>query len=119
MPFFQSPKTGRPKRKSRAYLPAAYRDLDFLPSGTPEQRGPELTKRPTSPGNKTPVNMGRRTQKPGPSAEHSDIGAMLQRQAPPKMATAEAPVTPSPPHAGAHPPNQPRPDPIAITGDTR
>ncbi|CAH2301551.1 Hypothetical predicted protein [Pelobates cultripes] len=102
MPFFQPPKSGKAKRKTRAYLPQATHILETLLGNYQVHDNLDMEGEDTSTPKDTPTTKGRRTQKlqQGSRVEQPDIGVLLQRQAPSKMAAAEAspaPTLPTPP----------------------
>ncbi|CAH2311005.1 Hypothetical predicted protein [Pelobates cultripes] len=96
MPFFQPPKTGKAKRKIKAYYQPTLRSLETLLRdyrGYCDTRAEGESIAATA---ETPMTMKCRTQKgqQNSPAEQRDVGEMLRRQTQPKMAAEEAPSAP-------------------------
>ncbi|CAH2306821.1 Hypothetical predicted protein, partial [Pelobates cultripes] len=107
MPFFQPQKSGKVKRRLKAYPSPTISGLEDFLGGVYSRGEHTLSSDPLPTHNDTPTNMGRRMQKAqsGHPAEQPDIGALLQRQAQSKMAT-EAQQTLTTTRAASHTPTQ-------------
>ncbi|CAH2223558.1 Hypothetical predicted protein [Pelobates cultripes] len=91
MPFFQAPKTGKAKRKTRAYCQPTLHTLETFLGGYRGYNELRAEGENTTTPVDTPATMTRRSQKGQQSspAEQPDIGELLQRKVPPKMPAEE------------------------------
>ncbi|CAH2274061.1 Hypothetical predicted protein [Pelobates cultripes] len=82
MPFFQSPKTGKAKRKIKAYYQPTLRSLETFLGGYRGYNETRAEGTSTAASAETPTTMKRHTQKGQQNlpAEQPDIGEMLHSQ---------------------------------------
>ncbi|CAH2311675.1 DENN domain-containing 1B isoform X1 [Pelobates cultripes] len=92
MPFFQPPKTGKTKRKTRAYYQPTLHTLETFLDGYCGHTEQRAVGENTTATVDTTATMTRHSQKGRQSLpiEQPDIGELLQRKTPHKMAAGEA-----------------------------